>query len=188
TGVQTCALPIYYFPASIGTFNFYAEVYGTDHAFGIDSLYLLTYQLESLEKKAVVGAYKRGIRAKGRAVEPLIAQFDISKLPSGNYVLAIEVRDRRGELVERRERSLYRNNPVSFDYDLPAMDRLDLSGSFAEAINDADSLAEHIRSLGPIADPLERKIIADRWKDRDAELMKRFLYSFWANRSPDPER
>jgi len=177
-----------YFPASIGTFSFYTEIYGTDHVFGMDSLYLLTYQLENLEKKAVVGAYKRGIRAKGRPVEPLIAQFDIAKLPSGNYVLAIEVRDRQGGLVERRERALYRNNPVSFDYDLQAMDRLDLAGSFADAINDVDSLAEHIRSLGPIADPLERKIIADRWKDRDRELMKRFLYSFWANRSPDPER
>ena len=176
-----------YFPPSISTLNFYAEVYGTEAHFGTDSLYLLTYQLESFETRKVHNNLKRILRPKARAVEPIIAQFDLGQVSSGNYVLAIEVRDRQGELLARREQFLQRNNPVKYNYDLQAMDRFDLGSTFADLINNVDTLAEHIRSLRPIADPLERKIIDDRWKDRDMDLMKRFFYSFWANRSPDPE-
>lgn len=177
-----------YYPSSIRSLEFYAEVYNSDRYFGKDSAYLLTYQIESYEKRQVVGGYKRNIRAKGRPVEPVIAAFDIGDLPSGNYLLAIEVRNRSGELMARREQLVQRNNPVSYNYDLQAMDRMDISNTFAGAFTDRDSLAEHIHSMRPIADPLERKIIDDRWKDKDMDLMKRFFYSFWANRSADPEQ
>ena len=177
-----------YYPSSMRTLDLYAEVYGTDEVFGSDSLYLLTYQIESFEKRTVYGSYKRSIRAKARPVEPVIAQFDIAQLPSGNYLVAVEVRDRRGELVARREQMIQRNNRVEYAYDLQSMATLDLSGTFAGALMDRDTLVEHISSLRPIADPLERKIIDDRRKDRDLELMRRFFYSFWSNRSTDPEQ
>ncbi len=176
-----------YYPRTISTLNFYAEVYGTEEVFGADEMYLLSYQLENMEKGSVVGAFKRNIRAKARAVEPVMASFDIASLPSGNYLLAIEVRDQKGDLVARGDRMFQRNNPVRFDYDLQAMDEIDLSNTFAGAFTSPDTLAEFIRCLRPIADPLERKIIDDRWKDRNEEHMKRFFYSFWANRSTDPE-
>ena len=176
-----------YYPSSLKTLSMYAEVYGTEEAFGQDGAYLLSYQIESYEKRTVYGAFKRNIRAKARPVEPLMAQFDIGGLPSGNYLVVVEVRDRQGELVSRRERMIQRNNPIRFSYDLQSMNELELSGTFAGALMDRDSLAEHISSLRPIADPLERKIIDDRRKDRDLALMRRFFYSFWANRSTDPE-
>jgi len=102
--------------------------------------------------------------------------------------VAIEVRDRAGELVARREQLIQRNNRIQFNYDLQAMAEVDLRGTFAGALANPDSLAEHISSLRPIADPLERKIIDDRRKDRDLDLMRRFFFSFWANRSTDPEQ
>lgn len=177
-----------YYPSELSTIDLYVEVYGTVERFGADSAYLLTYQIENFESGTVHGAYKRVLRPKARAVEPIMAQFDISELPSGNYELAVEVRDRKGDLVARRTKFIQRNNPISFNYDLQAMDRIDVASTFAGAFADADTLAEHIASLRPIADPLERKIIDDRWKDRDMDLMKRFFYSFWANRDPDPEK
>ncbi len=175
-----------YYPANFTTINFYAEVYGTDEHFGSDSLYLLTYQLEGYESGKVHGDLKRIMRPKAKTVEPIIAQLDISKIGSGNYLLSIEVRDRKGELVARREQFLQRNNPVTYNYDLQAMDQFDVRTTFVDAYRNGDTLVEFINSLRPIADHLERKIIDDRWKDRDMELMKRFFYSFWANRSTDP--
>lgn len=177
-----------YYPTTISSLDFYAEVYGTEEVFGKDSLFLLTYQLESYEKKTVHGSFRKNVRARAKPVEPVMAQFDISNLPSGNYVLAIEVRDRKGELIARRDQMIRRNHKVEFNYDLQSMDQLDLSNTFAGALMDRDTLAEHINSMRPIADPLERKIIDDRRKDRDLELMRRFFYSFWSNRSVDPER
>ncbi len=177
-----------YFPSELKTLNFYAEVYHTDKVIGPDSLFLLSYQIESFESKTVFGPYKRSTRVKGKPVEPVIAEFDIAQLPSGNYVLAIEAKDRSGNLLTRKEQFFQRNNPVSYNYDLQSMDQLDLEGKFSGAFTNVDSLAEHIASLRPIADPLEAKIIDDRYKDRDLDLMKRFFYSFWGNRSTDPEK
>lgn len=177
-----------YLPSSIHKLNFYAEVHGTERALGKDSLYLLTYQIESYEDKRVFGPFKRSLRAKAKPVEPVIAEFDIDQLPSGNYVLAVEVRDKVGTLVSRKEQFFQRNNPIAYEYDLQALDHLDLEGKFSNAFADRDSLVEHIASLRPIADPLEAKIIDDRYKDRDMDLMKRFFYSFWANRSTEPEK
>ncbi|MEZ4740612.1 MAG: GWxTD domain-containing protein [Flavobacteriales bacterium] len=177
-----------YFPREIDKLSFYAEVYGTDAWFGMDSLFLLSYQIENFERKTVYGPFKRSTRVKGKPVEAVMAEFDIAQLPSGNYLLAVEVRNRRDELVARRDQFFQRNNPVAFNYDLQSMDKLDLEGKFSGAFSNPDSLAEHIASLGPIADPLEKKIISDRYKDHDLDMMKRFFYSFWANRSVDPEQ
>lgn len=177
-----------YLPPSVTKLNFYAEVQGTERTLGRDSLYLLSYQIEGLESKAVFGPYKRSIRARARPVEPVMAEFDIAQLPSGNYLLAVEVKDKKGVLIARKDQFFQRNNPVRYGYDLQAMDQLDLEGKFSGAFSDRDTLALHIASLHPIADPLEAKIIDDRHKDRDMDLMRRFFYSFWANRSPDPER
>jgi GWxTD domain-containing protein len=187
-GYQVVPLLSDYFPSTITTLNFYAEVYGTGAAFGQDSLYLLNYQIEGFEKRTVYGGYKRVNRTKAGAVEPVISSFDIRDLPSGNYLLAVEVRDKRGELVTRGEQFFMRNNPIRHSYDLQGMEKLDLSNTFAGAFMDADSLVEHINSMRPIADPLERKIIDDRVKDKDIDLMRRFFYSFWSNRSVDPEQ
>ncbi|MCU0319063.1 MAG: GWxTD domain-containing protein [Flavobacteriales bacterium] len=177
-----------YYPRELTEMNFYAEVYGTDAYFGTDSLYLLNYQIEGFEKRTVFGGFKRVARNKGKAVEPIIASFDIRDLPSGNYLLALEVRDKQGELVTRTEQFFMRNNPIERSYDLQAMNGLDLSNTFAGALNDVDSLVEHINSMRPIADQLERKIIDDRIKDKDPDLMRRFFYSFWSNKSVDPEQ
>ena len=186
-GYQVVPLLSDYLPQGITGLSFYAEVHGSDQRFGADSLYLLSYQIENYEKPTVFGAFKHVERMKAKPVEPVFANFDITQLPSGNYLAVVEVRDRNDQLVARREQFFQRNNKVSFNYDLAAMNTFDLGNTFAGAFSDKDSLAEHIASLRPIADPLERKIIDDRWKDRDMDLMQRYFYSFWANRSSDPE-
>lgn len=187
-GYQVVPLLSDYFPSTINALEFYAEVYNTDQRFGRDSLYLLSYQIENFEKRTVFGAFKRAVRKSAKPVEPVMARFEIDKLPSGNYLAVVEVHDRRGELVVRREQFFQRNNPITYTYDPQALSTMDLSATFAGAFTSNDSLAEHINSLRPIATPLERKIIDDRWKDRDMDMMKRFFYSFWANRDGDPER
>lgn len=175
-----------YYPRTIGSLGFYAEVYNTDAVVGEDEPYLLVYQIEVYESRKVQGAFKRPARAKAKPTDAVVARFDISGLPSGNYLLAIEARDRDDRLLARTERFFQRNNPIS--YDPVALSDISMGSTFADGINNPDTLAEFITSLRPIADPLERKIIDDRWKDRDLDLMQRFFYSFWANRnSYDPE-
>lgn len=177
-----------YLPANVTSLGLYAEVYGTDAALGHDSLFLLTVQIEEFEHRRVQGAFKRSVRAKSAPLVPVALELPIAELPSGNYLAVVEARDRRGDLLARRELFFQRNNPVQRAYDLAALAAIDITSTFADAITDRDTLAEHLLSMRPIADPLEQKIIDDRWKDRNMDLMRRFFYSFWLNRSgADPE-
>lgn len=186
-GYEVVPLISDYFPKELKQLNFYAEVYGTEEHFGKDSMFLLTYQIENFENKRVHGSYKKSMRAKAKPVEPVMARMDISELPSGNFLLAMEVRNKQGDLIARKEQFFQRNNPLTNQYDPRSLDRVDLANTFADAYTNADTLAEFVNSLMPIADPLERKIIEDRWRDKDIDHMKRFFYTFWANRSADPE-
>ncbi|MBK6945453.1 MAG: hypothetical protein IPH21_12375 [Flavobacteriales bacterium] len=163
-----------YFPEEISNLSFYAEVYGTDVMLGKDSLYLLTYQVETFETRKAYGQLKITNRVQAKSVEPVFAEFDISKLPSGNYLAAVEVFNRAGVLLAREEQFFQRNNTITLPYDLQALDELNIEDTFVGSYTDTDSLAEHIASFRPIADALERKIIDDRWKDRDRGLMQRF--------------
>ena len=175
-----------YYPSTVERMDLYAELYGMDTRVGRDSLYLLSYQIEGQGTGTPVGAFRAAARVKARAVEPVLGGFDIRSLPSGNYVLALEARDRSGQLLARTERFLQRNNPIS--YRLDDLSTVSMGGTFADRITEPDSLAEFINCLRPIADDLERKMIDDRWKDREMDLMRRFFYSFWFNRNGiDPE-
>ena len=175
-----------YYPASARNLGFHVELYNADMVFGADSLFLLTYQISSYEDRKVVGSFRKQARAKAVPVIPITAQFDISALPSGNYLVVFEAADKQGKVLASQEQFVQRNNPVN--YDMGALASADVGVTFADAYADKDTLAEYIRSLRPIATDLERKIIDDRWKDRDLHLMQRFFYSFWFNRNGyDPE-
>lgn len=187
TGFWPVPLLTDYLPAAISSLGFYAEIYGSDAAIGTDSLFLLSCQIEDFEHKRIQGAFKHIQRAKGGAVVPLAVEMPIAELGSGNYLAVVEAHDRKGTLLARRELFFQRNNSIRRQYDLESMGTIDLSNTFAGAITDRDTLAEHLASMRPIADQLEQKIIDDRWKDRDMDLMRRFFYSFWANRGTDPE-
>ncbi|MCB0794971.1 MAG: GWxTD domain-containing protein [Flavobacteriales bacterium] len=175
-----------YYPQGLNKLQFYAELYHVDHAVGMDSLYLLVYQIEGLESKKIHGPFRAAARVKARPVEPFKGSFDITDLPSGNYVLALEAIDRKGSVICRKEQLLQRNNPISYDFN--DLSTVSMGSTFADRIQDPDTLAEYLRSMRPISQDMERKIIDDRIRDQDMELMRRFMYSFWFNRDGyDPE-
>lgn len=175
-----------YYPPEVTTLAFHVELYNTEKLFGTDSLFLLTYSIARMEDHKVAGMFQKRSRQRAAEVLPITAQFDISALPSGNYLLTFEAADKRGTAIASRELFFQRNNPVT--YDMTDITSVNTNGTFVDAYTDADTLAEHIRSLRPIAGNLEAKIIDDRWKDRDLPLMRSFFFSFWYNRNGyDPE-
>ncbi|MBK9420193.1 MAG: GWxTD domain-containing protein [Flavobacteriales bacterium] len=175
-----------FFPDGSDRLGFYAEAYGTVKHFGPEGPFLATAQIEGYEDHKVVANMRQLQRLKADTVVPIGMAFGIGKLPSGNYVLALELRDRNDSVVVRREQFFQRMNPMA--YNPLELAPGELGPNFTDAYTNADTLAEYLSSMRPIANDMEAKIIDDRWKDRKIDLMRDFFYTFWYNRSPqDPE-
>ncbi|HMN06028.1 MAG TPA: GWxTD domain-containing protein [Flavobacteriales bacterium] len=175
-----------YFPPEIDRLGAYVEAYGTIGKFGAGGPFLAVTQIEDYETGNIAGNFRHVQRMKADTVAPALVEFGIGRLPSGNYLLAVELRDRNDSLVQRRTQFFQRNNPMT--YDPGNFIGGEQGPNFTDAFTNADTLAEHLRSLRPIADELERKMIDDQAKDGKLDLMRHLMYSFWYNRDPaDPK-
>jgi GWxTD domain-containing protein len=175
-----------YYPRELDRIKFYSELYNTRSALGDSADILLNYTIKGYEKGEIQGNYKQIKRTKSATVIPVIAEFDISDLASGNFLLEISVVGRDGTELAKQSQFFQRNNPI--EYNVEAITNIDVQGTFVDRIPTADTLLAFVHCLRPISDDLERKMIDDREADRNEDLMKRFFYSFWYNRMPsDPE-
>jgi GWxTD domain-containing protein len=169
-----------YFPPGTNELLFYAEVYNTDKSLGPEGPYLLSYQLEEYETHRVYGALRKAERKKATPVQPVLASFDIAEVPSGNYLLCVEVIDPTGKTVVRKEQFVQRNNPKQMDQ-ASMMDQSTV-GTFVASMTERDTLLEYLASMRPVALDLERGLI-DRSSDLTLEMLQSVMYSFWHNRN-----
>ncbi len=175
-----------YFPTEADKLGFYAEAYGTIERFGKEGAFVILARIENYETGELAGNFSHVRRMKADSVVAIAMEFGIGKLTSGNYLLALELRDRNDSLIQRRAQFFQRNNSITLDPG--SLVEGELGPNFTDAYSDADTLAEYLSSMRPIADELERKMIDDRWKDKKPDLMRQLMFTFWYNRSPqDPK-
>ncbi len=102
---------ISYYPEGKKQITFYTEVYNTLKTWGNEGMFLLSCFIESFETGKVVNNISFYKREKASEVIPLLHTFDISQLPSGNYNVVVEVRDKENSIVTFREAFFQRSNP-----------------------------------------------------------------------------
>lgn len=187
SGYEIKPLVYDYFPPAANELSFYLEIYNSDVALGADNEYLATYHIENYSNGEIVGQYRQFDKLSTAPVNVLIKGFNITELETGTYILVLEVRDKENELLMTKQHRFFRFNadPESIIADI---NEQDIFGTFAEKITDWDTLAEHLYSMHPIAEGLERNIIDNQIPTFDVETMQQFLYTFWSARdAEDPE-
>ena len=171
-----------FFPDNINDLIFYVEIYNSDKTFGNDGPFLQRYYIESYDTNISLSSFDGFSRAKAEKVSILFKQFDISKLPSGNYYLVVEIRDTKNELIKQRKYFFQRSNP-NFGYSLLDIAAVDTKSTFVNQYKDLAILKDFVKSLIPISDASEQRFIENLLKQGDTELLKQFLYNFWLNRN-----
>ncbi|MCB0401419.1 MAG: GWxTD domain-containing protein [Flavobacteriales bacterium] len=162
---------------------FYAEVYHTDLVLGNEEGLLINYFIESQETGSVVGNYRSFIRETAKPVIVILNSFSIEKLPSGNYNLGIEVKNKLNETLAEKKIFFQRSNPEA----TPLLLSEDYLNSFVATMDKA-LLAEAIRSVEPISTDIEINFAQNQLKGEDDDLMRQYFYNFWLTRnSTDPE-
>jgi len=162
---------------------FYTELYNSDKLLGENEDFLISYFIESFEGLQVVGDYKSFIREKAKPVNILLKSFPIGKLPSGNYNVVIEARNKNNELLVSKKVFFQRSNPsVS-----PLLISDNFQSSFVSKFSKSE-LIEHIKSTEPIATNIESNFAQNQLDSDDNELMMQYFYNFWISRNEsDPE-
>lgn len=164
------------------TMQYYFELYGTQSILP-DSLLIVRSWIET-QQGQVVPNTSRFYKKSPKQVLPIAEALLIDEIPSGNYALKLELRNRNNELLAVQQLEFQRMNTL-IQFDEQKLLAAKLGGTFVDDF-DRKKLIEQIRSVRPISQHSEREY-ADNMlnnKSLDDEFYKRYLISFWEKRDP----
>ncbi|MCX6271737.1 MAG: GWxTD domain-containing protein [Bacteroidetes bacterium] len=171
-----------FYPKTVNKITFYSEVYGTEKIMGKESKYLSSCYIQASETGQALTDFIKNKKETAKSVNIIFNEFDISKLPSGNYNLVVEVRDQQNQVISFNSVFFQRSNP-DVQLEMKDIASLDIRGSFVEKLTKKDSLAEYIRSLAPISSESELYFAERQLAVADLHTMQQYFLNFWARRN-----
>lgn len=176
-----------YFPEVVTELNFYAELYNTKQTLG-DDQFLLNYYIRPFEVDKKLEQFFFRKKMNTQTVNLLLNTIDITQLPSGNYLLIFEVRDRNNNLIGSKETFFQRQNNRA-EYNLTKMLVTNPENSFAGRITERDSLVLYIDYLYPISTESEKNFATSLVAEEDITILQKYFLNFWVERdAQNPEQ
>lgn len=184
-----------FLPERVKRLDYYYEIYDVDRYFyhevfnnGADMAIRKTNSESSREDimtVAYIEELETGRRISAEHITrrntaptvPVAGSIDIEWLPSGNYNLVCEVRDRFNHLLLFSKLPIFRSNPG-----VKAPEVSEFAATFAGRYTE-DELNLYIDALYPIASEPEKAVAADLVKRPGLEEKQAFLYRFWTSRN-----
>ncbi len=181
-------LPSQFYDRYCDRLIFYTEIYDTDKLVGDD--FMVSYFVEAIsgeKKSTVIGAVHK--RRTPNTVVPFLQQLDISKLPSGNYNMVVEVKNKSGELLSKKSIAFQRSNPfIDSTREEIASQTSGLEEEFVSEMT-VQELRYALRAIAMQVDDTDGELINTIIAEEKPEAMQLYLFSFWATEDPvDPER
>ncbi len=188
SGYDLIPYPANYLPDNKTHLIFYSELYNTQKVLGKETPFLLKYYIRNTNNQKILENYVRIRRLESKPIHIIFHDFDISRLPSGNYHLKLEAYNKENKLLASYASFFQRSNP---DIKLKSSDLADVAigNTFASKYTNKDSLIQNIKTLKPIATALEKSFIHGDMQGKDLEVLQRYFYTFWSERSQlNPEQ
>ena len=183
SGFEMIPLVTTYLGPEFNRLSYYTEIY-FDEKIGRDNpSVILTQSILVEENRKIAGQYNKLKKISTSSVVPVLNSFDLSNLPTGNYILKLSVMDKNQQVLNTKELSFQRTN-LNNSMKLNRLNSVSIANTFA-SILPQDSLDEFLKCLAPLASNLEKNIIDNKLNDIDDTLKRQFIYSFWYNRFPN---
>ncbi len=166
--------------------SYYVEIYNTNLLADTSGYVLLQY-IEDYSTHKKIGDFNRIKRYPPTTIQPILNSWNIEQLPTGNYNLVLQLRNRNNEIISEKKKRIQRLNFKNV-VRVETLNKNVYAGTFVESIP-KDSLNEQIKMLQPIADELEQITITQHLPTLDEQMKRAFIYTFWKNHNPDnPEK
>ncbi len=170
---------INFYPTTVQTFAFYFEVYNSKEVIGENDL-LITTSVIHHESEKIVTTLSRYFKKKTETVIPVLADFNISTLATGNYDLLVEVRDRTNTLIAMKKLFFQRINANEMEM-FAHLDLVEVENTFVANLS-AEEVQMNVMSLIPIATLAEANYIDNITKDGNLKSQQQFLLNFWTRK------
>lgn len=167
------ALPYAFYDRAATTLNFYAEIYNSQ-TLPADKSYLVRY---FIEEAAAVGSGRMlsaGAQRKRPApIDAVLVQMDIKGLPSGNYVLTVELRNAVNELLTMHQVPFQRSNPFLQE---PVLTDSLVATQFVQQL-DSTQLQYSLRAISPLfTSGDDSEMLKNVLKSGEVKAMRFFLF------------
>lgn len=180
-----------YYPPTQNRLSFYAEVYHADKTLGKEADFMYTFAVVN-SRKMVVNNLKKFKKLKAEEVNILMAELDISTLPSGNFFLWVEVRNKQNELLAENAVAFQRNNPIEntntaqFANFKTPNDLPEVADAYLLNLTD-EQLKFYLASIAPIASEQALLFANNALSTNNFDIIRRTLSAFWRQQEPlDP--
>lgn len=168
-----------FLPEQVGRINYYSELYNINREVKEENIFAVSY-IEILETGKILEYTRTVQRLQRDTIIPIFGTIEIQDLPSGNYNLVLEIRNRNNDKLLYKRVPFFRSNP-SVDNSLNSTP---VSMTFAAEQDNETQLNNYIEALAPIANEVERRDIYELIKRPGIEEKQLFLYKFWVRRDP----
>ena len=172
-----------FYLANAKSLTFYAELYNSDKYYPEGGQYLVNYFIQSYESSIKMKDYNYVKRMDVGNANILLNTVNIEGLPTGNYYLVVEMRDRNNELLANNSVFFQRYN-LGCETNLEDLAATSIYNTFASEITNLDTLREYLRCLNPRCSESERDYVNNLVLTDDKKTMQQFLYNFWNTRAP----
>lgn len=185
SGYDLIPYNINYYPESQNKLGFYFETYNADTFFGKGKTLIYKYFIQNNDNLKPVDPYSGFKKLQASPVNPLLAQIDISDLPSGNYNLVIEIRDEQN-IIQLQEKVFFQRKNAAL---APTFN----SGNYAAGsienyfnnVRSKDTLKIYLECLWPISNMKEREFQINQSLKADTTIMRNYLVKYWKDMAGD---
>jgi len=178
-GMDMLPYAINFFPPEREKLIVYAEYYGLEPQPN-DGELLLTFSIRERGSEQINPNFWQYQKIKSSEVVPVLREFDLKDLPTGNYEAVLEIRSRSNDVLQSRRAFFQRvNNRAVSKLENIAM--LDVGNTWAQRYS-AEQLNGFLDFITPIAEPQDQYMLSSLKANGDTVLQQRFLYNFWLRR------
>jgi GWxTD domain-containing protein len=171
-----------FFPENISKIKLYAEIYNAKKILGDGQKMLVSYFLETPDTKIKLNEYSAFLKQTTSDVNILLTEFNIEHLPSGNYNLIVEVRDKDNKLQAEQACFIQRKNSLGA-LSIEDLKAINVNNTFVNSYKNIDTLIDYIHCLRPISSSSEIQFAENQLKGGKIELMQQYFYNFWKSRN-----
>lgn len=176
---------INYYPKTQNSLKFYIESYNVDSVLGKQAKFLYSYYVENsenLRRVAILNGYQK---QNAQKLNALLAQFDISTLPSGNYNLVIELKDSANKIQAQNKWFFQRQSDAPEIPEEFAGTDIRSIEDFFNSFQSKDSLKQFVECLWPRSGTKEREWQQRQIASKDPNLMRSYAVEYWKKEAGD---